>query len=129
MTGVQTCVSDLFPSLTVSPIGTVPGLPELSGLGDGTLWGFVPDFESPMNLATLYQLSPANGAILQTFTYPALSGTMSWAMKFWGGYFYIFVGDTIYQVSRNNPKLFSTTIAHDGRFIVGAGVSTCAPLQ
>jgi hypothetical protein len=125
----STLATVAFPSLTVSPVGTVPGLPELSGLGDGTLWGFVPDFESPMDLATLYQLSPVDGAILQTFTYPALSGTQSWAMKFWGGYFYIFVGDTIYQVSRNAPKTFTTTVQHTGRFIVGAGVSTCAPLQ
>ena len=125
----STLATVAFPSLIVSPIGTVPGLPELSGLGDGTLWGFVPDFESPQQLATLYQFSPVNGAILQTFTYPALSGSVSWAMKFWGGYFYIFDGDTIYQVSRNDPKTFSTAILHDGRFIVGAGVSTCAPLQ
>jgi hypothetical protein len=118
-----------MPGLIVSPVGTVNGLPELSGLGDGTLWGFVPDFEAINKTATLTQIDPANGNTLASFSYPTLTGVNSWAMKFWGGFFYIFVGDTIYQVDRNAPKTFSTALAHSGRDIVGAGVSTCAPLQ
>jgi hypothetical protein len=118
-----------MPGLIVSPVGTVDGLPELSGLGDGTLWGFVPDFEAVNKTATLTQIDPANGNTIVSYSYPTLTGTSSWAMKFWGGYFYIFVGDTIFQVSRNAPKTYSTALLHSGRNVVGAGVSTCAPLQ
>jgi hypothetical protein len=119
-----------FPALVVTPIGTVTaGWPELSGTGDGSLWGFVPASASSKGQAALVQLDPASGATLRTYAYPSLTTRASWAMKFWGGSFWIFLGPAVYQVSRATPDLIHTAIAQSARNIVGAGVSTCAPLH
>jgi hypothetical protein len=53
---------------------------------------------------------------------------MSWAVKFWGGSFWIFLDSSVYQVPRDTPQTIATVIADTGRNIVGAGVSTCAPI-
>jgi hypothetical protein len=119
-----------FPSLTVNPIGPVEGLPELSGLGDGTLWGFIPSFVAQSGNASLIRIDPATGKTLETHTYPQLnSGGTSWAMKFWGGSFWIFLGSQVFQVQRDTPDTVTLAIANSGHNIVGAGVSTCAPLN
>jgi hypothetical protein len=49
-------------------------------------------------------------------------------MKFWGGSFWIFLDGALYEVPRATPQTIRTAIADTGRDIVGAGVSTCAPL-
>jgi hypothetical protein len=49
-------------------------------------------------------------------------------MKFWGGSFWIFTGAQVYQVDRSTGFL-SVAVSDGGPFVVGAGVSTCAPLQ
>jgi hypothetical protein len=119
-----------FPSLVVTPIGPVmAGSPELSGTGDGSLWGFFPGAASASGLATLLRLDPKSGATLESHTYPTLTEGGDWAMKFWGGSFWIFVNQSLYQVSRDTPDVINTVITNTGHDIVGAGVSTCAPLQ
>ncbi|MHB8419262.1 MAG: choice-of-anchor D domain-containing protein [Myxococcales bacterium] len=121
-----------FPSLTVNVVGPLNvGWPELTGTGDGELWGFIPSAESTSGQATLAQLDPGSGATLATYHYASLQGNSgSWAMKFWGGSFWIFLGSGIYQVPRATPAQISTAIPPgNGRNIVGAGVSTCAPVQ
>ncbi len=133
-TGSSTLATVAFPSLVVTPVGSVAaGMPELSGTGDGTLWGFVPDIASATGVTTLLQLDPTSGATLQSFAYPALSsvsgGDTNWAMKFWGGSFWLFLGQSVFQVQRTTPQTATTAIANSGRTIVGAGVSTCAPLH
>jgi len=118
-----------FPSLLVTPVGATDGMPELSGTGDGTLWGFFPEGTSSTGLATLSRIDPANGATLESYTYKTLTGNSNWAMKFWGGSFWIFLGTSIYKVERTAPTIIHTVMADSGHRIVGAGVSTCAPLQ
>jgi hypothetical protein len=59
---------------------------------------------------------------------------MAWAFAFWGGDFWIFLqrsqdtSTTVYRFVTATQTL-STVIANTGRTIVGAGVSTCAPLR
>jgi hypothetical protein len=125
-----------FPSLLVTPVGPVDaGQPEMTGTGDGALWGFVPHCASSTGLDTLIQIDPTTGATLAGYSYPSLLAAngscynQSWAMKFWGGSFWIFVNTSIYQVLRDTPDVINTVTADSGRHIVGAGVSTCAPLQ
>jgi hypothetical protein len=128
MTSTLATVS--FPALTVNPIGPVEGLPELSGLGDGTLWGFIPSFVAQSGNASLIKIDPATGKTLETHTYAQLnSAGTSWAMKFWGGSFWIFLGSQVYKVPRDMPDTVTLAIANSGHNIVGAGVSTCAPLN
>ena len=120
-----------FPALVVTPIGATDGMPELTGTGDGALWGFFPIGTSSTGLATLSQLDPASGSTLKSYIYKDLTGNNNWAMKFWGGWFWIFLDTSIYKVSRSDPDptTIHTVIAYSGRSIVGAGVSTCAPLH
>jgi hypothetical protein len=120
-----------FPTLTVTPIGTVAaGSPELTGTGDGALWGFIPLSESTLGPATLLRLDTSSGAVLESHPYPSLSDSGAWAVKFWGGSFWIFLNSSVYRVPRDTPDVIQTVIANTGRLpITGAGVSTCAPLQ
>ena len=118
-----------FPSLVVTPIGTVTaGEVELTGTGDGSLWGFVPSGWNPDDQSELVRLDPDSGATLESYSYFTLVGGSSWAMKFWGGSFWIFLDGALYEVPRATPQTIRTAIADTGRDIVGAGVSTCAPL-
>jgi hypothetical protein len=129
-TSPTTLATVSFPGLTVSPVGQFAGgQAELTGTGDGTLWGFVPEGLTSSGYSTLYQIDPTNASILQSFTYPTMHGMSNWAMKFWGGQFWIFLNTALYKVDRNNPASYTTAIANTGRMIVGAGVSTCAPLH
>jgi hypothetical protein len=121
-----------FPSLVVTPIGLITaGNAELTGTGDGSLWGFVPRSGSPDGQAVLVRLDPASGATLESYVYPSLSSTrsQSWTVKFWGGSFWIFLDKSVYEVPRATPQTirYVMTYPGDGN-IVGAGVSTCAPL-
>ena len=119
-----------FPSLVVTPVGPVSaGFPEMSGTGDGALWGFIPSGVSSSGKAVLVRIDPASGATLESHAYASLANANSWAMKFWGGKFWIFLGSSIYTVSRDTPDKIETAMGDTGRDIVGAGVSTCAPLR
>jgi hypothetical protein len=119
-----------FPDLIVTPIGVIStGNAELTGTGDGQLWGFSPQGEDGSSFATLMRLDPASGATIESYTYPSVSTHGGWSIKFWGGNFWIFLGTSVYKVARDTPKVIHTAIAQTGRpQIVGAGVSTCAPL-
>lgn len=119
-----------FPDLIVVPIGAIAtGSPELSGTGDGQLWGFSPPIATSTSKAILMRLDPATGATIESYAYPSITTSGAWSMKFWGGNFWIFLGTSVYKVSRANPKVIETVIGQTGRpQIVGAGVSTCAPL-
>jgi hypothetical protein len=82
-----------------------------------------------MNVANLTRIDPASGATLERHVYFSLTGGSAWAMKFWGGSFWIFLDQSVYQVDRNTPDVINLKISDTGRTVVGAGVSTCAPLH
>jgi streptogramin lyase len=127
----STLATIAFPSLVLTPIGPVTaGIPEMTGTGDGQLWGFIPQSQSSTNKASLVRLDTTSGSTLESYAYPSLTSSGAWAMKFWGGSFWIFLGTSVYKVSRDTPKVIETVIAQTGRGqIVGAGVSTCAPVH
>jgi hypothetical protein len=79
-------------------------------------------------MTSLVRLDPKTGATLESFTYPALDQVGNWAMKFWGGSFWIFLGASVFRVDRTDPATIHTVITNAPHRIVGAGVSTCAPL-
>jgi hypothetical protein len=117
-------------SLTISPLGTVTGNPELTGTGDAELWGFYPDVTPPK----VAKLDKSTGAELTTHPAPSLQGMPnSWAFAFWGGSFYLFLkkdmdqSTVIYKMDRATGAVMPV-VPNTGRNIVGAGVSTCAPI-
>lgn len=111
-------------------LGPVTGWPELTGTGNAELWGFIPSTTS----ARIVQLDKASGTATRTFPLASLSGdATAWAFAFHGGSFWVFLKKssesqtTVYQVSSMTGGVVGSTVA-SGRSIVGAGVSTCAPV-
>lgn len=117
-------------TLQFSPLGTLTGAPELTGSGDAKLFAFFPNVSPPR----VSQLDKRTGGALASWDAPALAGRpLAWAFAFWGGDSWIFLErdtEPSSQVYRMNGQtgLVSTAVPSTGRTIVGAGVSTCAPL-
>ena len=109
----------------------VAGLPELTVTGDGQSWGVTPSyFIGTVATPALLQIDPKSGVMLKAYAYDSVPGFSSWAMKFWGGSFWIFADSSGYRTRReapSKPELMGRYPRGNG--IVGAGVSTCAPLQ
>jgi len=111
-------------------VGTVTGWPELTGTGSAELWGFFPATSN----ARVVQVDKTSGGVLRTYPLSTLNGTPNaWAFAFHGGSFWVFLkrsgesNTTVYQVNGATGAIASETPTN-GRSIVGAGVSTCAPI-
>jgi hypothetical protein len=119
-----------FPSLALSPLGEVPGWPELTGTGSGELWGFFPHSTPTM----VHQLDKSFGTVVHTYELSVPTGVVeAWAFAFWGGDFYIFhklfadPSSNVYKLESDDGTT-SLVVPDSGYKIVGAGVSTCAPV-
>lgn len=134
MTGLGTANATLatldVSSLNVTTIGQINGWPELTGTGDAKLWGFFPDATNPR----VSQLDKTSGQEGKSYPLASLSGQpMAWAFAFWGGDFWIFLQRSsdsnthVYHLKSSDGSV-SDVIDATGRTIVGAGVSTCAPI-
>jgi hypothetical protein len=117
-------------SFSATPLGTIQGSPELTGTGNAELWGFFPDVSG----SSVKQLDKSTGGVLKTFPLNQLAGMpTAWAFAFHGGDFYIFLmkdlenATTVYQLDGMTGQVKDTR-ATGNRTIVGAGVSTCAPV-
>ncbi len=115
-------------------IGTLgSSWPELTGTGSAELWGFFPDVAE----SKIAQIDKKTAALKLPTLLPQLNGTQkAWAFAFWGGSYWIFLqrytdpSTNIWQVSFDETGTHVIEAKHNiGRNIVGAGVSTCAPLQ
>ena len=131
------CIRDRFGTLaTASPFNVtlraqLTGAPELTGTGDAHLWAFFPNVSPPL----VSELNKQNGMTLRSFQAPTLMGQpTAWAFAFWGGDFWIFLqrqneaSTTVYRMNGTTGAV-TTPIPNSGRRIVGAGVSTCAPIM
>lgn len=116
-------------SLELSPIAKLGGWPELTGTARGELWGFFPGTTPPK----VAKLSRADGSESSVFPVDSITGDPNaWAFAFWGGHFYLFYksqDDESSRVFRLTPAdgKVEEIITDTGLYIVGAGVSTCAP--
>jgi hypothetical protein len=119
-------------TLTLSTFGLLAGQPELTGTGDAKLYGFYPD----PNLPRVSQIDKSNGLEGSSYSLsPQLQGNPhEFAFAFWGGDFWIFLQRYTTDASTNVWHLAPATgavteaLSNTGRNIVGAGVSTCAPI-
>jgi len=116
-------------SFSASPVGTITDWPELTGTGDAELWGFFPSATSPR----IEKIDKTNGAALTTYPLAGIAGQpAAWAFAFFGGDFYVFLmrdtelSTTVHHVNGMTGAIMDATPTN-GRTIVGAGVSTCAP--
>jgi hypothetical protein len=117
-------------TFTAAQVGTVTGWPELTGTGNAELWGWFPSPTAPR----VEKINKTSGAGMQMFPLPSLAGDpMAWAFAFWGGDFWIFLqrandaATTVYQIDGTAGTVKGSTPTGN-RQIVGAGVSTCAPV-
>ncbi len=108
------------------------GLPELTGTGEAQLWGFFPEGASTPFVA---RIDKTTGAFLTNYPAAALAGNAQrWAFAFWGGSFWIFFQrDTdasthVWEMKLVNGNV-TEALGDTGKRIVGAGVSTCAPIM
>ena len=118
-------------TLTLSFVGPYDALPgsaaELTGTGDARLFGFFN--ETPIIIA---EINKTSASIISQASQPTVSIGSGWAFAFWGGDFWLFTsptGDS--QIDRYQPASGMTTTVKTnlGANIVGAGVSTCAPVE
>lgn len=132
---------DVATSLVVNnlqPITGVENPPELTGTGAAKLYGYFPGAAS-----TIRELDKTTGAAVPGQQWAAgsiPSGEMlaGWAFAQWGGRFYVFVTTSDFlglsytsRVLRVDPATGQVDTVREGAgvpFIVGAGVSTCAPI-
>jgi hypothetical protein len=128
-----------FKAGTVVPIGSFTGQlngenAELTGTGDAKLFGFFTT--TPVQVAEIDKMS---GAILSSKSLPTVETPFAWAFSFWGGDFYLYTApDQLSDPTRTTnvthytPADGNADIAYMkniGFRIVGAGVSTCAPVE
>jgi hypothetical protein len=111
------------------------GWGELTGTGDGRLFAFEGDTETYIR-----EYDKSTGAILGTWPLPGLASPGAFAFAYWGGDFYLFVSKTQdiegpslvlhldFDESDGNGVALTTVVESAPISIVGAGVSTCAPL-
>jgi hypothetical protein len=117
-------------TMTANSAGTVNGGPELTGTGNAELWGFFPDEIAPR----VEHIEKSSGKAVTSYALPTLRGEPNaWAFAFWGGDFWVFLrrsteaSTTVHQIDGKTGAVKGSTPA-PGKTIVGAGVSTCAPL-
>ena len=100
---------------------------ELTGTGDGRLFGFAMDAVG----SRLVTIDKDTARVENQRTLGIGGNDYSFAFAFWGGDFYLFTSqdDTRSTVTRYSPSDDSLeTLGQVDEDIVGAGVSTCAPL-
>jgi hypothetical protein len=130
----RTVLMDMDPADLVPTVRcALPSAPELTGTGDGRLWAFLP-FEQP---PALVEVDPENGNLHGRLELPRLAGVPShWSFAFHGGRIFIFLrrmtdfSTGVYRVDPTvNPPVVEQVVPHNTTLnIVGAAVSTCAPL-
>ncbi len=129
-------------AFTLAPVGQFPeviGSAELTGTHDGRLFGFGVDQQTSGTSFSLVQIDKATAGILSQIPILIPTGTeniVAWAFAYYGGNFYFFTAsanDHFSRVSLYTPKPGDTVanaveVTQLSDLIVGAGVSTCAPM-
>jgi hypothetical protein len=115
---------------TVVQISTSGAGGELTGTGDARLFQY---FTSPVSVA---QVDKTNGSLLTNVPLAGVPTPSDWAFSFWGGDFYVYAApngnadgnSSVIQYDPIADTVVTSYVKDVGFAIVGAGVSTCAPL-
>jgi len=115
---------------TVEPIGPIADAPEMTGNANGELWAFYA-WATPPRVVRLDKIS---GEEVASYVLDISSEGSAFAFAHWGGEFYLFhapggADTTVYKLSIDGDEHeLVTWMTGTGLTIVGAGVSTCAPV-
>jgi hypothetical protein len=129
-----------FTLSAIDPFSQIIGSAELTGTGDGRLYGFGVDQSSAGGTTYhLIQIDKTDASLISELPLSLPSGGArinAWAFAFFGGNFYFFTSPTlgqtmisIYQPQPGDTSATATQLLIANDTIVGAGVSTCAPQQ
>jgi hypothetical protein len=128
-----------FKSGKVVPVGPFTGAlqgedAELTGTGAAKLFGFFTT--TPVQVA---EIDKQSGAIVTAKSLPNVETPAAWAFSFWGGGFYLYTApNPIFEPTRTTNVTHyvfpdgptdTAYMENIGFRIVGAGVSTCAPVE
>jgi hypothetical protein len=104
---------------------------ELTGTGDARLYGFFGT--TPVQIA---EIDKDTAALKSVNALPEVQTPSSWAVSFWGGDLYLYtapadktVDSTVSRYSPATGSIDPAYMTNIGFRVVGAGVSTCAPLK
>jgi hypothetical protein len=102
---------------------------ELTGTGDARLFAFFTS--TPVEVG---ELNKSNGQVMSSVPLPTVEVPFAWAFSFWGGDFYLYTAGLAgnSRVNRYRPSdgtVDTSYMPNVGFRIVGAGVSTCAPVS
>jgi hypothetical protein len=124
-----------FGKKTVGPIGPFSGSlagqsAELTGTGSGLLYGFFTT--NPVEVVEINKTGGNKTPVPMT----GLKTPSDWAFSFWGGHFYLYTsqgqgignGSDVTDYDPATGNINTTYMTGVGFDIVGAGVSTCAPV-
>jgi len=116
---------------TISELGGMSSQAEVTGLGNGELWAILP-LETRM-----VRLNKTNAAVLETYdlsaNFPDIMNIDTFAFAHWGGSLWVFIresgmGRTTDIYKFDEAHNFTRVAEDTGIVVVGAGVSTCAPI-
>ncbi|HRI65635.1 MAG TPA: hypothetical protein PK156_15415 [Polyangium sp.] len=127
--GQITATNTLMPIADFSPSTFQGETAELTGTGDGRLYGYFQT--APVYVA---QIDKATGAVTNEKVITGLDTPSAWAFSFWGGSFYLYASSsgsnsTVTKYDPATGAIDNNYVSDTGMRIVGAGVSTCAPLE
>ncbi|APR85842.1 Hypothetical protein A7982_11191 [Minicystis rosea] len=119
---------------TFSNDGTLSGQSaELTGTGDARLFGYFTTFP----YVRVAEIDKSSAAVLSNHELTGVTPPSSWAFTFWGGDFYLYAApgtnatgnSSVIHYNPTTQAVDATYVADVGFSIIGAGVSTCAPLK
>ncbi len=104
---------------------------ELTGTGNALLYGYFTT--DPVRVA---QLDKTTGHVLSDHALTGVSPPDDWAFSFWGGDFYLYAApgnnftgnSSVIHYSPTTGTVDMDYVDDTGMTIIGAGVSTCAPI-
>ena len=105
---------------------------ELTGTGNALLYGYFDT--TPVRVAELDKTNANN--VINDHPLAGIGMPSDWAFSFWGGDFYLYAapGDnlsgnsSVIHYSPSTGAVDQSYVADTGMTIIGAGVSTCAPI-
>jgi hypothetical protein len=112
---------------------------ELTGTGDGRLFGFFIDLQTGLAGQPMYPsvglVDKTTAAVESPATMTGVKQPVDWAFSFWGGHFYLYTspgrgkgnGSNVTNYDPASGTIDRSYMTGIGFDIVGAGVSTCAP--
>jgi hypothetical protein len=101
---------------------------ELTGTGDGKLFGFF-----ATKPASFGEITKASAATPSSRELASMRIGSAWAFSFWGGDFWFYTADApapskVTRLRASSDNALEVVMEDIGFAIVGAGVSTCAPI-